>query len=175
VSALQEAMRHAGAAAPGTIAGLRPALRARIESLAAGFWGLETKTDGKKSAPQVVGFTLPPRTTQDSDQFPFIAIRPRAGSDSEQGSDQSSRATVDIEIGTYSDSDDGDVDLHLIIDAIRVELAANPVLTGTQYEHIGPLTWEVPFPQPRPQWLALVTTVWALPRPQRVESTPEAP
>jgi hypothetical protein len=157
------------AAARGTVAGLHVALKARLEAIAKGFPLFQTKTDDRR-APTVVDFTLPPKEEAAAEQFPFIALRARVGSDSEQSSDQNARATFDIEIGTYGDDDDGYLDLLLLIDAIRLDLGAKPTIDGTAYEHVGPLTWETPFPQPRPHWLGVATTIWSLPRPRRVEA-----
>jgi hypothetical protein len=157
----------AHAAAPGTLMGLHLALKARLAVVAAAFPLLETKTTAR--APDVFDFTLPPKTPN-GEQFPFLALRARGGSDSEQAADENSRATIDIEIGTYSDTEDGYFDLLLIVEAIRTDLGAAPAISGTAYEQVGPLTWDVPFPQPRPQWLGLVTTTWSLPRPRRVEA-----
>lgn len=163
---------RANAAAPATLADLHIALRTRLEGLCYGMAPFETRS-GETRAPLVFDFDLPrKKNAGDSgdDQYPFFAVRPRSGSDSEQSADQNARATIDIEVGTFSDTDDGCLDVLLLIDAIREDLAAAPVLEGTAFEHVGPLTWEVPFPQPRPQWLGVVTTIWSLPRPVRVEA-----
>jgi len=157
----------AHAAAPGTVSGLHAALMVRLAALAAGFQLLETKSNVRP--PSVVGGWLPPKTT-DVEQFPFLIVRPRSGVDSEQGADQDARATLQIIVGTLSDTDDGWVDVLLLIDAIRADLGAQPSITGTGYEQTGPLTWEIPEQQPRPQWFGTITTNWTLPRPQRAEA-----
>lgn len=174
---MSEADRRAAARslayAPGTVAGLHVALRSRLEAVAERFPLLETKT-GERRAPTVFDFTLPPRREGDeSDRFPWIALRGREGADSDAAADQNARATFDIEIATHGGKDDADdayLDLLLIIDAIRMDLGARPVIENTAYEHVGPLTWATPFPQPRPQWLGVVSTIWSLPRPRRTDT-----
>jgi hypothetical protein len=54
-----------------------------------------------------------------------------------QGADENSTAVVQIVIGTYSDTDDGWLDVSLIIDAIRADLGAAPAIDGTAFEHVG--------------------------------------
>lgn len=157
------------AAAPSTLTGLQRALKSRVESIVAAFPLFETKS-GSARVPSVHDFTLPPKDSASAEDFPFVAVRPRTGTDTEEGAEQNARATFDIEIGTYSDTNDGIQDVLAIVDAIRSSLGTQPHLDGTAFEHVGPLVWDTPFPQPRPQWLALVTTIWQLPRPQRAEA-----
>ncbi len=154
-------------AAPNTLAGLHIALAARLEAVASRFTGLSTKSTAR--AATVVDGWLPPKTPE-SEQFPFLILRPNSGQDSEQASDQAARAAMKIIVGTFSDTDDGWLDVVSLIDAIRADLGAQPAIQGTAYEHVGPLTWEIPEDQPRPQWFGTVTTNWQLPRPQRVEA-----
>lgn len=164
----QLAAAAANAAAPGTLVGLHEAIKARMAIVAAGFPLLETKTDTR--APDVIDGWLPPKPGAEATQFPFLAVRPRSGVDSEQSADQNATARIDVIVGTYSDTDDGWIDVLLLIDAIRAELGAAPTIVGTAYEQTGPLTWEIPEEQPRPQWFGRVTTNWTLPRPRRVEA-----
>jgi hypothetical protein len=163
-----EAARESGlAAAPATLVGLYLALKARLEEVVENF-SLETKTD--RRAPEVIDGWLPPKANAEAERYPFLIVRPKNGNDSEQGADENARAVVDIIIGTYSDTDDGWFDVMHLIDAVRADLGAAPVLEGTAYEHVGPLTWTIHEEQPRPQWLGFVTTNWQIPRPQRVEA-----
>ncbi len=97
-------------------------------------------------------------------------MRPRTGSDAVQGAGQDATATVEIIIGTFLDEEDGWIEVVKIIDAIRIDLAAAPVLAATAFEQSGPLTWELLEEQARPQWLGKVTTIWTIPRPRRNES-----
>jgi hypothetical protein len=160
------------AAAPGTLVAFHNALKARMVEVAAAFWSLPTKASypADQRAPEVIDGWLPPKTGADAEQFPFLIVRPRSGTDAAQGADQDARATVEIIIGTYSDIDDGWTDVQLLIDAIRLSLGGEPVLAGTAFEHIGPLTWDLPEAQTRPQWFGTVTTQWTLPRPRRAEA-----
>lgn len=167
MSERHDAAVHAGVAAPGTICALHNALKTRLNVVAAGLPRFETKTSAR--APSVIGGWLPPKPLE-GEQFPFLIVRPRAGEDTEQGADENASASFDIIIGTYSDTDDGWFDVLLLVDAIRDDLLAQPTIEGTAYEHFGPLRWEIPEQQPRPQWFGTVTTNWRLPRPRRVEA-----
>lgn len=152
-------------AAPLTLPDLHKALKGRLQVVADGFPLFETKSASR--APVVLDGLLPPKGT-DAEQFPFLLVQPSSGTDSPQAGDQNSTAVVGIVVGTYSDSDDGWIDVLLLIEAIRRDLAEVPTITGTAFEHTGPLTWEIPWEQQaRPQWLGRVTTTWTVPRPRR--------
>jgi len=167
-------------AAPGTLVGLHQALKARLAAVAASFADLPLKQQpvqlpqlATERAPAVIDGWLPPKKKSSDggeERFPFFIVRPGTGIDDPQSATQSSSATFEIIVGTYSDTDDGWIDVLLIIDAIRLSLDAEPVLAGTGFEHVGPLSWELPVEQPRPQWHGVVTTNWQLPRPRRVEA-----
>jgi hypothetical protein len=152
------------------VAGLHAALKARMQSVVARYWHLETKTEDSPRAPEVVDGWLPPKTGDQDDRFPFVILRPRRGEDSPQAGDENARASIDIVVGTYSDSNDGWLDVLVLIDAIRDDLGTAPAIEGTAYEHVGPLSWDIPEQQTRPQWLGVITTNWNLPRPQRAEA-----
>lgn len=158
----------ANAVNPCTLAGLHAALKAHLRADLAGFDGLETKTANR--APQILDGWLPPKDGTNAEDFPFVLVRPSNGNDSEEGIEQHGEAKIKLIIGTYSDTDDGWFDLVHIIDAIRLSLASAPSLNGISYEQVGPLTWEIPDEQPRPEWLATVTTTWYVPRPRRVDA-----
>jgi hypothetical protein len=160
-----DAAIHAGAAAPNSLMGLHLKLKERLEAVAARFPLLETK--GGARAPQVFDGWLPPRQN-DADPFPFFLPRPVGGTDTEEGAEQYGSATVKIIVGTYSDTDDGWLDVQLLIDAIRTDILERPIIEGTAYQQTGALTWEIPEEQPRPQWFGTVTTIWTVPRPERV-------
>ena len=155
------------AAAPSSIMGLHLRLKERIEAVAAGYPLFPTKSGER--APTVIDGWLPPRESE-VDQFPFMILRPKSGNDSAQAADENAVAVFDIIVGTYSDDDDGWLDVAILIDAIRADIGAAPAIVGTAYEHVGPLAWQIPEQQPRPQWFGTVTTVWQIPRPQRVEA-----
>mgnify|MGYP001562928634 CR=1 FL=1 len=137
-----------------------------MAEIAPAFWDLATKTDAR--APQVIDGWLPPKTPAGED-FPFLIVRPRDGTDASESADQDSQATVEIIIGTFSDTVDGWLDVLLVVDAIRLYLAAAPALGGA-FEPDGPLKWSLPEEHARPQWLGIVTTIFRLPRPLRVEA-----
>jgi hypothetical protein len=157
-------------APPGTLTALHGAIKARMSIVAAAFPLLATKDPTVQRAPTVGDGWLPPKTAGADDQYPFLLVRPSGGTDTEQSADQNATADVDIVIGTFSDSDDGWLDVLLIIDAIRADLGAAPSIVGTAFEQTGPSTWQIPEEQPRPQWLGVVKTKWTVPRPQRVEA-----
>lgn len=154
-------------AAPMTIAGLHQALKTRLAVVASGFL-LEAKTG--RRAPSVLDGWLPPKQDSDVENFPFLIVRPRSGADSVQGAEENATATVQVIVGTLSDTDGGWLDVLLLIDAIRADLCAEPSISGTAYEQIGPMTWDIPEQQPRPQWFGTVTTIWQIPRPVRIEA-----
>jgi len=168
MTARRDTAQHAGAARPATIVGLVQAFEERLAVVASRFPLLETKTDTR--APSVVDFLLPPKPGGDAEQFPFLMVRPANGTDSPQGADENATAAVKVIVGTYSDTDDGWRDVAMLIQAIRQDLGEAPAIDGTAFEHIGPLTWEIPEVQARPQWFGIVTTNWQLPRPRRVEA-----
>lgn len=174
MTARLQAAQHR-AAAPATILDLHAAIKLRLAdpSIAAAFWMLSDKT-GADHAPTIVDGWLPPKTpTATATQFPFLIVRPRVGVDSQQGADQDALATVDVVIGTYSDTDDGWFDVARVIEAIRHSLAERPALEHTAFEHTGPLSWEIEEEPARPQWLGTVTTVWTIPRPRRAPAKEE--
>lgn len=160
-----------GAAPLMTVAGLHMALKSRITTLADRFM-LDTKTGAR--APSVLDGWLPPKKRQDGkdavdvERFPFILVRPMQGADTEQSADERSTVTIELLVGTHSDTDDGFLDPLNVIDALRLDLGAKPRIEGTAFTHLGPLTWRLE--AARPQWFGIVTTIWQLPRPQRIES-----
>jgi hypothetical protein len=164
----RRAAARANAAAPNTVAGLYASLAARMEDVAEKFSGMLTKSGDRRAATIIPGWS-PPKTPE-GELFPFIVLRPRSGEDSPQGADESARAQIRIIVGTFCDEDDGWIDVLSLVDAIRDDLNAQPAIVGTAYEHVGPLTWEIPEEQPRPQWIGFVTTNWQLPRAQRVDA-----
>lgn len=162
------AAARANAAGASTLAGLHVALKARVAEIAEAHPLYESKTGTKAIA--VVDHQLPPKEAGGDDVYPFMIVRPANGEDTAQGATEESTAIVKIIVGTYHDDDDGLLDVLNLIDALRIDFAEEPVLEGTAFEQRGPLLWEVPDVQPRPQWLGVVTTNWSLPRPQRVEA-----
>jgi len=158
----------AGAATPATLAALHGAIKGRLAVVAAAFPLMATKDDGVQRAPTVIDGWLPPKTNADALDYPFIIIRPNDGTDDPQGADQTSTAAVELVIGVYGDENETWLDLSILIDAIRADLGEEPTIAGTLFEHVGPLTWEIPREQTRPEWLATVKTIWNVPRPERV-------
>ncbi len=152
--------------APSTLPDLQKALKDRVAAVLAPFWGAETKSGGHR-VPNVVDGWIPPKATADTERFPFAEVRPLNGIDSKQAGDQDAKAAWLIVLGVYGDTDDGWIPLLQMIQALRESLDEAPLLDGTAFEHEGPLEWALTDPQPRPQWFAVVTTNWLLPRPRR--------
>lgn len=161
----------ANAVANNTIGGLLRSIKARMADIAARFPLSPTKDADVTRVPDVRIGWLPPKTGSDDAQYPFILVRPRNGGDTEQGADQQADARVDLIVGTYSDDDEGVLDVVAVVDAIRENLDATPVLDRA-FEQVGPMTWSIPEEQARPQWLGVVTTNWIVPRPRRVTPDP---
>lgn len=167
---MSEAERRAAAAyraaGSSTIKGLHYAICARMEAVASAFWGMETRAG--VGAPRVIDGYLPPKTS-DAQVFPYIIVAPSNGSDSAQGAQQDSTAFVDLFLGVYGDEDDSWLDVTALIDAIRLDVAGQPVFGGG-YEHVGPLTWVIPDEQKRPQWKGHVALQFRIPRPARIDA-----
>lgn len=159
---------HAGVASPASIAGLHLAIKGRVVAAVADFL-LGTPDPAVTRAPAVIDGWLAPKIAEVS-QFPFVIIRPRTGTDTEQSADQNSTVDVDIIIGVYGDEDDTWFDVSFVLDALRADLGAAPSIAGTAFEQTGPLTWEIPEQQPRPQWFGVVKTKWTVPRARRVDA-----
>ena len=157
-------------AAPSGLIGLCRALSGRMTE-ALQYVELDTKTG--RRAPEVIGGWLPPKGDAEVERFPFVIVRPRRGADSQQGGDEVATAAIEIIVGTYSDTDNGWWDVAHVIDTIRADIGAAPSIEGTAFEHVGPLTWEIPEQQQRPQWFGNVISNWIIPRPERVTSSTE--
>ncbi len=145
---------------------LHEALKGRLAPVLARLDRLKTKSDAQR-APALLDGWLPPK---DLEVFPFVIVRPRSGVDSVQGAEQDAKETIELIVGTYSDENDGWKDVLQVLQAIRQDLAAAPTIANTAFEHVGPLTWDIPEEQARPQWLGRATTIWQIPRPRRVEA-----
>lgn len=160
---MSDAERRAAAAANDasrcTLVGLQHDLMARMETMVEAFWYLSTKTTKRK--PRVIGGWLPPKSA--TEDFPFILVRLRSCVDADDGAE----ATVEIIVGTYSDTDDGYLDVVALLDAIRLDLLGAPIV-GEAFEVIGDLKSELDEQQCRPEWGGKVTATLRLARPVRV-------
>lgn len=178
-----------------SIVALQTALAARVTADLARLWGLQTPRGGTR-VPRVAVGLLPEKNERPesedppdnpgavSDDFPYVQILPGRGSDGEEGPDAAAAATVYLAVGTYSDAPDGHTDVLLIIDLLRQSLGEQPLLAapsagtgrrdprGAVGQFCGQMTrfdWYVPVQQPRPFWVATITTTWMIPRPVRVD------
>lgn len=157
------------AAAGSTLVDLVRAVAARVLVVFADATHLATRS-GDTAAPAVYIGDLPPKSGADSDRFPWAIVRLFASTDTEESGVQMAQAVVGVEIGTYSDDAEGVLDLVALCDRVRLSLLGEPILNGTAFEHVGPLSVDIPEQQPRPQWLGAITTIWRLPRPARIEA-----
>ena len=135
--------------------------------IACDFQSLQTETSTR--APVVFPGWVPPKPIE-GEQYPFLIVRPVSGADSEQSAEENATANFQIIVGTFSDTDDGWIDVMLLIDAVRNSFGSEPAIKGTSFEQTGPMTWNIPQEQPRPQWIGIVNTIWTIPRPRRVEA-----
>jgi len=112
-------------------------------------------------APQVVPGYLPLKGTTDTADFPFTIIRLSSGEDT----NERGKVMVKIILGVYAeDISQGSGDLQNIIERIRQALFKKRVI-DKRFRIEYPFSWEVPDEQPYPEWLAVITTNWTVPRP----------
>jgi hypothetical protein len=117
---------------PATLLGLHDAIEERLARGRRAFPLMETKTE--RRAPTVVDGWLPPkkgRRDAGRGAFPVPHRAPGDRSRQRAGRRRERDAVVEVVIGTYSDTDDGWLDVALIIDAIRADLGAAPTIDGT--------------------------------------------
>ncbi|NPV30656.1 MAG: hypothetical protein HPY58_13620 [Firmicutes bacterium] len=137
------------------------ALRDFIEDVVKNYW-LETKKPDLNKPPQVVtGYLPPPEASREEPNFPFVIIRLLEGTDDQEGS----TVTVKIIVGTYSeDSQNGWRDVANIIQRIRTELLRRRVI-AKKYRVEYPIKFEIVEEHPYPEWIGVMTTVWAIAQP----------
>jgi hypothetical protein len=147
---------------------LTKALRVFLEKVVCNF-RLQTKA-GELEPPKIVNGFLPPKGTNEKDDFPFVIVRPVSGSadrDLEQ-------IKISILIGGYSE--EYDEDGHSVngfeyclnvISRIKQEIFKLPGLTlAGKYQVNFPFSWSLDEEQPWPYWFAEVETNWTFRSPE---------
>lgn len=125
-----------------------------------GSYLLDTNRQTTK-APQVVPSYLPLKGTTDTADFPFVIVR----MSSEEDTGDRAKVTVKIIVGVYAeDIAQGSGDLMNILERIRQALFKKRVI-DKRFRIEYPFSWQVPDEQPYPEWLAVITTNWTVPRP----------
>jgi len=126
---------------------------------------LEPADGSDPRTPDLVAGWLPPIGAEGEPKIPLIIARAVSGQDADDGS----AVTVQLYIETYSESEEGWRDVTNLVQRIRGAL--------TSARTIGPfclslpLTWQMSGDEPLPQWVAIMTTTWSVPRATWTEST----
>ena len=127
---------------------LTKALRELCEQAVAEF-RLPTKDGKTLRAPQIVNGFLPPKRSTDIDDFPFVLVRPEAGT-TERGAEE---IRVNIIVGCYSEEYDGYEYGVNVMERIKEKICTLPDETLAQrYQMRYPLKWNMVPEQPWPQW-----------------------
>jgi len=130
-------------------------------------YSLESKASPDK-IPQVVLGWLPAKgeTKKDDEtsnpDFPYVVAQLESWDD-----DDSSKATVSLQIGTYSKLMDGWRDTVNVMTRIRMALLTQRVI-GKRFRLELPIHSELFDEQPYPYWIGAMTTNWTIPQPQEV-------
>ena len=125
-----------------------------------GSYLLETNKQSQK-APQVVPSYLPLKGTAEVEDFPFVVVR----LSSEEDTQERAKVMVKIIVGVYAeDIVQGSGDLMNLLERIRQALFKTRVI-AKKFRIEYPFNWEVPDEQPYPEWVAVITTNWTVPRP----------
>jgi hypothetical protein len=135
---------------------LTKALRELCEQAVAEF-RLPTKDGKTLRAPQIVNGFLPPKRSTDIDDFPFVLVRPEAGT-TERGTEE---IRVNIIVGCYSEEYDGYEYGVNVIERIKEKICTLPAETlAERYQLRYPLKWNMVPEQPWPQWQIDMETIW---------------
>ena len=112
-------------------------------------------------APQIVPSYLPLKGSTDTADFPFVIVRVMSQEDT-QGE---SKLVVKLIVGVHAeDIAKGPGDLMNVIERIRQALFKKRVI-DKRFRVEYPFAWDAPDEQPYPEWLAVITTNWTMPRP----------
>lgn len=138
---------------------LQDALAKFLESVVSSY-RLSTNKEITK-APQVVKNFLPLKGTSEEPDFPFVIVRMA----SEEDTGELASVTVKLIVGVLSeDVQQGSGDLLNLIERIRQALFKTRVI-DKRFRIEYPFEWEAPDEQPYPEWMAVITTHWTVPRP----------
>lgn len=135
---------------------LTKALRELCKQAVAEF-RLPTKDGKTLRAPQIVNGFLPPKKSTDNDDFPFVLVRPEAGT-TERVAEE---IRVNIIVGCYSEEYDGYEYGVNVIERIKEKICTLPAETlAERYQMRYPLKWNMVPEQPWPQWQIDMETIW---------------
>lgn len=145
---------------------LTKALRELCEQAVAEF-RLPTKDGKTLRAPRIVnGFLPPKRSGGDLDDFPFVLVRPEAGT-TERGSEE---IRVNIIVGCYSEEYDGYEYGVNVMERIKEKICTLPAETLAQrYQMRYPVKWNMVPEQPWPQWQIDMETIWVFNSPRNTD------
>lgn len=116
-----------------------------------------------RRVPKVVNGYLPPKRSQQAQDFPFIVVRPDEG-DADR---ESARVTVSIIFGAYSEAADGYEHCLNMMVRVRNALMALPCLTlDERYQLRETVSWQNFAEQPWPYWQIDMKTHWQVQSPQ---------
>lgn len=116
--------------------------------------------------PNIVDGWLPHKRNncQSDRDFPFIIVRPKDGSTTDQSNSQ---AKIVFLIGAYSEEYDGYKHVMQILARLRTALFGLPSLTlNNKYRLEYPLKWVLFDDQPWPEWALKVESNWTVYTPQ---------
>lgn len=116
-----------------------------------------------RRTPKVINGYLPPKRSQQVQDFPFIVVRPDEG-DSDR---ESTRVTVSIIFGAYSQSGDGYEHCLNMMARVRNALMSMPFQTlDERYQLRDDISWQNFPDQPCPYWQIDMKTHWQVQAPQ---------
>lgn len=124
---------------------------------------LPVEKEKKPRAPKIIDGYLPPKRSDNSDDFPFVIVRPESAI-SEYGT---TIVTVAIIIGCYTTEYDGHEYCLNVMSRIRNALTM--MKNGTLDERYilnFPIKWDLVPEQPYPQWQLDMETTWCFNTPQ---------
>lgn len=117
--------------------------------------------------PTVFNGYLPPKRRTDKKDFPFIVVRPDQG----ESDRDSTRVTVSIIFGAYSETSDGYEHCLNMLSRVRGALMSMPTLTlAGKYQLREEISWSNFAEQPWPYWQIDMKTEWLF---QSVQPMPE--
>ena len=116
--------------------------------------------NGNTRTPQYIEGYLPPKRSTDTDDFPYIIIRPSNGNDSKGDIGMVGELTVKILIGVYSEEIQGYQDAVSLLENIRLEVLRQRVISA-QFD-LQAFSWQFPEEQTYPQFWVEATTNWAV-------------
>ena len=126
---------------------------------------LPVETEKKPRAPKVYDGYLPPKRSENGDDFPLIIVRPESATTEREETEVS----VAIIVGCYTEEFDGHEYCLNVMTRIRNALTSmeNGIL-AKKYVLKFPITWNIVPEQPWPQWELEIDTKWCFNTPQAI-------